>query len=97
MAFIPNRQWFTQSIGAEFAFPAFEMSTGLPDFAKAQIKKRQVAAYHHDVGKVAEIPECAEVETGNVRDHAEGKHCQIHQPDCHDEKLIVGNLSGAYL
>ena len=97
MPFIPNRQWFTQSFGAEFAFLAFEMSKGLLYFAKAQVKKRQVAAYHHDIGKVAEVPERAEVKTGNVRDHTEGQHCQVHQPDCRNEELIVGSLSGTYL
>ena len=97
MDFIPNRQWFVQSFGAEFAFLAFEMIKGLLHFAKTQIKKRKVAAYHHDVGKVAEIPKGAEVETDNIRNHAKGQYCQIYQPDCHDEQCIVRNLSGAYL
>ena len=89
MDFIPNRQWFVQSFGAEFAFLAFEMIEGLLHFAKTQIKKRQVAAYHHDVGKVTEIPKGAEVETDNIRNHAKGQYCQIYQPDCHDEDCIV--------
>ena len=89
MDFIPNRQWFAQSFGAEFAFLAFEMIKGLLHFAKTQIKKRQVAAYHHDVGKVTEIPKGAEVETDNIRNHAKGQYCQIYQPDCHDEDCIV--------
>ena len=51
-------------------------------FVEAQIQEGQVAADYQEVGKIAEIPEGAEIETSNVGNHAKSQYSEIYQSDC---------------
>ena len=64
---------------------------------QADIQQGQVAVDHQDIGKVAQVPQRAQIHAGDIGDDAEGDDEQADDADHIDEHLVGGNALGAHL